>query len=122
MEQDDFDMPPKGKLSLSCPKCGQALVADPEEATELICIGEHQFDLGTLLVCQSMSATSMIEAGKRLLQEQVNLVRAISSQLWLKRPDDAAKLDQQMDLLEEKIGIIDSAMKPLEPGGDTDGL
>ena len=117
MENDDFDLP-KAPLSLSCPTCGENLIADPSEATELICIAEHHFNLASLLIQQSLRAASLLEAGKRLLQEQVDLVSALTSQLWLKRPDDAARLDHQMDLLREKIELINSVIDV--PGDDED--
>lgn len=120
--ENDFELPSRSELTLSCPQCGETLGPVPDNDLELICVGEHTFTLGALLMGQSMRSAALIEAGKRLLQEQVNLVRAISSQIWVKRPNEAAKLDHQMDLLEEKITLLDDVMAPGKDPGEDDGL
>ena len=88
-------------LALSCPACGENLIAVPGSEEMLGCPANHQYTLPTLLFGQSMRASALIEAGARLLEEQERLVRAIATQLWNTQSLAAFKLEGQADRLKD---------------------
>ncbi len=124
----DHEQETQISLQLSCPACGENLTATPGGANTLSCSAKHEYTLQTLLINQSIRATSLIEASARLLEEQEKLVRTIAQQLWETQSLAAFKLEGQADRLDDTIATLrhvlnegvptTSAMKEFTPSSN----
>jgi hypothetical protein len=66
---------------LSCPLCGQGLVAKDGEPPSLSCPSQHEFTLQSLMSAQSLRTEALIRAAMRFLDEQERLARVLARHL-----------------------------------------
>ena len=77
----DGDSETKTLFVLSCPLCGQGLVAKDGEPPSLSCASQHEFTLQSLMSAQSLRAEALMRAAMRFLEEQERLARVLARHL-----------------------------------------
>lgn len=100
----------KGGLTFVCPSCGNLLQEGPS-ATTLECEAKHQFTLESLLLAQSVTAGLYFQSGLTLLNQQVQLVRAIALEHSITKPEAFLQLEMKADQLEDVVTAIREAIK-----------